>query len=224
MPTNQFITISSPNSNNKVDLEVPAEEPIQSFLPDLIKVINWPEALGGASVDYQLVNETGQKLDGAKSLSAQGVDNFEILQLEMQNGAMADITALQSEMHPDENARRGDLPLPPAWAGIPIDAPSLVSSQGFVFVLGEPPVTIGRTSREFKPNIDLTELDAKLLSSRHHAEIFKEGKDFLLRAQATTNGTFINGAELKPGEEKVLKDSDRIQFGFRGVELVFRLQ
>ncbi len=95
--------------------------------------------------------------------------------------------------------------------------------RGLVFVLGEPPVTIGRASREAKPAVDLTELDAQLLSSRRHAEILKEGGSYVLRAFATTNGTFINGAELPAGEKKTLKNGDELQFGFRGVALVFRL-
>ena len=223
MPTNQFITIRAPHSNREVDLEVPAAEPIQAYLPDLIKVINWPEVLGGGDVHYHFTDESGKQLDSTQSLAQLGVGNFEMLWLTMGAGTGAPQPMPAAESLPQEEADRRAVPPPPAWAGIPIEAPSLVSMRGLVFVLGEPPVTIGRASREAKPAVDLTELDAQLLSSRRHAEILKEGGNYVLRAFATTNGTFINGAELPAGEKKPLKDGDELQFGFRGVALVFRL-
>ncbi len=222
MSSQQFITIRALHSNSQTDLEVPADEPIQSFLPDLIKVINWPEMLEGGKAIYHFTGESGQPLDNTKSLASLGVENFEILSLTMENSAGQAETILQTDEHPDDDTDRRSLPLPPVWAQIPIDTPSLVSERGVVFVLGKPPVTIGRASREFKPDIDLNEWDEKLLSSRRHAEILLEGKSFVLHAFATTNGTFINGAELPSGEKKALKDGDKIQFGFRGMELIFR--
>ena len=223
MSTSQFITIRAPHSNRQVDLEVPADEPIQSFLPDLIKVINWPEMLEGDSVNYHFTNESGQLLDSAKSISALGVENFEMLWLNMESGGTQAELASQEGEHQEEESDRRALPLPPVWARIPIDTPSLVSERGVVFVLGEPPITIGRASRKFKPDIDLLDWDTDLLCSRRHAEISKKGKSFVLHAFATTNGTFINGNELAPEKKKALKDGDQIQFGFRGFELIFRI-
>ena len=223
MPTSQFITIRAPHSNRQVDLEVPADEPIQSFLPDLIKVINWPEMLEGSSVSYHFTNESGQPLDNAKSISNLGIENFELLWLNIESGGEQAEPSSQADEHQVEESDRRALPLPPMWARIPIDTPSLVSERGLVFVLGKPPITIGRASSKFKPDIDLLDWDANLLSSRRHAEISKKGKSFVLHAFATTNGTFINGAELPSGEKKALKDGDKIQFGFRGMELIFRI-
>ena len=219
----QYITIRAPHSNQEVDLEVPADEPISAFLPDLIKVINWPEFLGGESVAYQLSTESDHLLDARRSLTDLKVDNFEILWLSMQTeGAPPAKSASEPEPLP-EGASHHELPAPPSYAGLPIDAPSLVSSQGYVFVLGSPPLTIGRRTRATAPDIDLSELDNKLLCSRRHAQIMREKEDYLLQALQTTNGTFVNGSELPPGEKIVLKPGDAILFGFRGVELVFQL-
>lgn len=222
MPTHQYITISAPHSNRQIDLEVPAEEPIDAFLPDLIKVINWPEMQAGNDICYQLTDEGGQKLDQNKSLEGLGVSNFEVLILTMENSQGQPKPVVKVEETLQEVADQRGTPSPPFWAGIPIESPTLVSNQGMLFVLGQPPISIGRVSREFKPAIDLTELDVKLLSSRRHAEILKEGDKYVLHAFPTTNGTFINGSELPPGEKKALKNGDELQFGFRGVELVFR--
>lgn len=224
MSNHQYITIRAPHSNREVDLEVPANEAINSFLPDLIKVLNWPEMLEGADITYQFTNEDGQKVDQSKSLEELNLDNFEVLWLNMENKpASVKITSAE-ETAPQEEGDRHAAPPPLVCSGIPIESPSLVSTQDMVFVLGNSNMTIGRSSREFKPDIDLTELDARLLSSRRHAEIIKEGNDYFLKVFNTTNGTFINGVELPPGEKKILKDGDQLQFGFRGVELVFRLK
>ena len=223
MSTQQYITIRAPYSNREVDLEVPSDEAINSFLPDLVKVINWPEIIEGSNVSYQFTNENGQKLDQTCSLKELEVDNFEVLWLNIENHPGKIETVITSTKEPPQDeSDRHKIPSPPVWASIPIESPSLVSAQGLVFILGNSHISIGRTSREFKPDIDLTELDKRLLSSRKHAEIVNEGKTYFLIAFRTTNGTFINSVELQHGEKKALKDGDKIQFGFRGVELIYK--
>jgi len=66
-------------------------------------------------------------------------------------------------------------------------------------------------------------LDVDMRSSRQHAIIQKSGDAFELHALRTTNGTFINGQELPTGQACRLSNRDIIQFGFRGVKLIFRL-
>lgn len=58
--------------------------------------------------------------------------------------------------------------------------------------------------------------------SRNHAEInFTEHGPVLKNGQPT-NGTFVNGRQLQPGEEVVLKPGDKIKLGNTGPELVWR--
>jgi predicted component of type VI protein secretion system len=104
-----------------------------------------------------------------------------------------------------------------------VDAPSLISSKGYVFELGAPPVLIGRRSRGVEPDIDLTEVDPEMASSRRHARILLRGQTFVLEALPTTNGTYVNGHELKAGEVQPLQSGDRVLFGADGVELRFFL-
>jgi pSer/pThr/pTyr-binding forkhead associated (FHA) protein len=52
--------------------------------------------------------------------------------------------------------------------------------------------------------------------------VIEQTKDgFVLRPEKSTNGTFVNGVEVPAGSSRVLKEGDRIQFGFQGMELVF---
>ena len=221
MPSHHLITIQSPHSKCEKDLEVPSNEPIQAYLPDLIKVLRWPEFPPDEHTSYFLSSEHLQALEETKSLADLGIENFEVLTL-------ARKSELGSEKSKDSTSSREpetiDIPLPlPLWQRIPVEKPSLVSLHGVIYELGSPPLQIGRKSGASQPDIDLNEVDIKMRSSRRHAEVIKEGKDYLLHAFATKNGTFINGAELPPGEKRVLKNGDQILFGFRGVELVFRM-
>jgi pSer/pThr/pTyr-binding forkhead associated (FHA) protein len=69
--------------------------------------------------------------------------------------------------------------------------------------------------------VDLTELDSEFAASRRHAEIYREQGHHVLVALKTTNGTFLDGAELHPGERRTLRGGEVIQFGFQGVELMY---
>jgi predicted component of type VI protein secretion system len=104
-----------------------------------------------------------------------------------------------------------------------VEVPSLLSSQGFVFELGAPPILIGRRSRGAEPDVDLTEIDPEMASSRRHARILLRDQTYALEALPTTNGTFVNGRELKAGEVQPLQSGDRLLFGSDGVELSFFL-
>ena len=56
--------------------------------------------------------------------------------------------------------------------------------------------------------------------SRKHACIQFDGKYFYLTDLKSTNHTFLNGSELKPGEKRVLKDGDEIMVAKE--RLIFR--
>ena len=91
-----------------------------------------------------------------------------------------------------------------------------------MFLLDQLPLIIGRTGKGGTPDIDLSEWDAKMIVSRKHAVIEQAKGGLLLRSEKTTNGTFVNGVEVPAGESRILRDGDRIQFGFQGLELVFK--
>jgi hypothetical protein len=135
-----------------------------------------------------------------------------------EDGPQSGFSTLVSSPSPKD--RRGSL-APLRAPRLAIHEPSLVSSKGMVFILGKPPVIIGRQSQGIKPDIDLTDIDPEFISSRKHAEILLEDQGLVLKARKTTNGTFVNGVELRPSQKRILQNGDVIQFGFEGVELVF---
>ena len=75
------------------------------------------------------------------------------------------------------------------------------------FYLKEFPVTVGK----MKGSVGLCIEDASV--SRLHACFKEQGKDIILQDLDSTNGTYINGKRLAPGEEMVVNRSDEIQFG-----------
>ena len=75
------------------------------------------------------------------------------------------------------------------------------------FYLKELPVTVGK----MKGSVGLCIEDASV--SRLHACFKEQGKGIILQDLDSTNGTYINGKRLAPGEEMVVNRSDEIQFG-----------
>lgn len=237
----RFVTLRGEYGRDEVDLEMPGDLPAAALLPDLIKALNWPTAEGGQPLCYQLRTESGKVLADTDTLMDAGVENSDVLWITLAEvGNEADSTPPPvkdyGSLGPDEGPVRGFAPVaatnpspkdrrgtlaPPRSIQLPINEPSLISADGLIFVLGEPPIIIGRASLGHRPDIDLTEIDAEVVSSRRHAEILFEEELHILLPKPTTNGTLINGVEITVGEKHILKDGDVIQFGFEGVELTY---
>jgi len=237
----RFVTLRGERGRDEVDLEMPGDRPIRDLIPDLLKALNWPDSEAGHPLQYQLRLEAGRILEEGETLADAGVENSDVLWISLAEPDRAPETAeglgspevrLEggegpttgfvpvAATSPSPKDRRGSL-APPRSVHLDVREPSLVSSKGWIFVLGQPPVTIGRASRGSKPDIDLADLDPEMVSSRLHAQVLFEDGRFVLKAEPTTNGTFLNGAEIQPFEKYPLQQGDTIQFGFEGVELTF---
>lgn len=208
MPQRHFVTIRSKSFNDLIDLEMPGDEPLGGLLPDLLKVLNWPVSTEEEVYHYQLRSEDAV-LGMDDTLVSAGIENFQVLWIDP----------------PEEGQGESATQFRSLWQQVPVDGPSLVSAAGWVFVLGQPPQLIGRYDEGQPVDVDLTHLEGDtFVSSRRHAELLKEGNQYTLRPFKTTNGTLVNGARLEPGVAHVLKEGDRITFGFGGVELFFRTE
>ena len=223
MSSRHFVKIQSEQFNEGIEIEMPGDQPLKELLPDLLKVLNWPEKSGDQPINYCLWTTEKQRVDLSDTLVGAGIENFQTVWIAPEEqdvpGAGSQSEQVQTAMPP-----KADAPQPPLWEQIPIKEPALIHPSGVVFVLGEPPVLIGRYDEGMPVGIDLTELEKEtFISSRRHARILKDGKNYILEALKTTNGTLVNTQSLQPGEKIILKDKTRIQFGFQGVVLIFRL-
>jgi uncharacterized ubiquitin-like protein YukD len=236
----RFVTLRGEYGHDEVDLEMPGDLPIGQLLSDLIKALNWPIAEGDQPLHYLVRTESGRIITDTETLLDAGIENSDVLWITLEeDGGLEEETesyfrrtglgpevgpvsgfAPVAATNPSPKDRRGTL-APPRSVHFTIQEPSLISSQGLIFVLGNPPLIIGRSSGEHQPDIDLTEIDTEIVSSREHAELHLEEDRLVVIAKQTTNGTFVNGVELFSGEKHTLDDGDTIQFGFEGVELTF---
>jgi uncharacterized ubiquitin-like protein YukD len=236
----RFVTLRSEYGHDEVDLEMPGDLPLGQLLSDLIKALNWPITEGDQPLRYLVRTESGRIIADSETLLDAGIENSDVLWITLEeDGGPEEETesyvrrpelgpkvgpvsgfAPVAATNPSPKDRRGTL-APPRSVHFTIQEPSLISSQGLIFVLGNPPLIIGRSSGEHQPDIDLTEIDTEIVSSREHAEIHLEEDHHVLISKQTTNGTFVNGVELLPGEKHALENGDTIQFGFEGVELTF---
>jgi len=80
---------------------------------------------------------------------------------------------------------------------------SLALPDGSRVVIGEEPVSIGRL-----PECDVAVSDPNV--SRRHAEVRRQGNDFVVVDLGSTNGTKVNGAGVR---ERRLVDGDDISVG-----------
>jgi hypothetical protein len=230
----RFITLRAEHSIEEVIIEAPSDQPISNLIPEILKVLGWPDSSGDRQLTYELLSEAGDLLNPEETLDQSGIESSDVIWIRLAksgdpssdegpDGSAADGgSALQAEVVPlgstPTESPRG-APAPPIEANIEIIQPSLVSREGLLFELGDPPLMVGRAGRNYEPEIDLTDLDPEFVSSRRHARIEIDDGRFLISALRTTNGTFVNGFELSPGAKHTLESGDEVQFGFEGVKL-----
>lgn len=106
---------------------------------------------------------------------------------------------------------------------IPHGGSSLVTPDGQNVDLNRAYIMIGRrdVKHNVLPDFDLTDFDTAKISSRRHACIEFDKKNWTITDLGSANGTWVNGERLQAKTPVILKDRDEIVFGRRGVPFVF---
>jgi len=152
---------------------------------------------------------------------AQGI---EINNVSSDRSATATVEVSRQDMDAKASTHICSSPFAPAGDGTPIGQTSayliMVSGgiPGTMFRLPEPAATFGRAAECTHQVHDIT-------VSRFHA-IFTidSGGDVYVGDEASTNGTFVNGARLAARKPVLLQDGDRIQLGTTVILKLVRLE
>lgn len=220
MENRLFINVCSDRFTDEILLETQSALPLKEVLKDILLILNWPIEVDGQALEYLLTTEE-KTLDLSGSLEKAGVENFETIWISPHESGQK--TPASQENNPPEDTQPAFSAAPPYWALIPVEQPALIHPDGYMILLGKPPLLIGRKGGDKPVQVDLSEFEKdRWISSRSHAEIILEEGEYCLRALNTRNGTFIGREELKPGQVHPLKNNDVIQFGSGGVRLIFR--
>jgi hypothetical protein len=109
------------------------------------------------------------------------------------------------ELHVDDSLTQGQFLVASGFQEAPGGAAvgSIFLDDGRRIEIGEAPLAIGRM-----PECDLNLSDANV--SRKHAEIRRQGTGFVVVDLGSTNGTKVNGANVK---ERLLNNGDEITVG-----------
>ena len=222
-----FVILRAEDGRSEVDMEIPSHQPVREWLSDLIKIL-WPHVDSEHSIEFRLMTTSGRILLDHETIHDAGIKNYDVLWISLTS---TDTDAEEAKFINHQEQPRESEPTPESKFVIYDNdqnkdvfsntGSSLVSASGDVFVLGTPPIAIGRRSNKYQPDIDLTEYDGKSAVSRRHAMILRKGSRWVLLARETTNGTFLNGVLVPPDDLYTLKHGDIIQFGQDGVELTF---
>ena len=117
-----------------------------------------------------------------------------------------------------EPAQAREIPETPATVGYMIHRASGVRLE----IEGAESITVGRRDpvTGIQPSVDLTVLDRERSVSRRHAKLERRGKRlYLVEDLGTTNGTYVNGERVSPGEPVEVSSGDLLRFGL--VELAY---
>jgi serine/threonine protein kinase len=91
-------------------------------------------------------------------------------------------------------------------------------------ILDQPKVTLGRRdpSEQIFPDIDLIDLDPGRVLHRQHAEVYREGSTWFIRALHRDARLQVNDSRVKYDEPRPLAHGDQITLS-RQVELIFEI-
>ena len=75
--------------------------------------------------------------------------------------------------------------------------------------------SIGRVDpiNQISPDVDLTQTDTQLTTSRRHARILRGAEGFFIQEERATNGTFVNGQRISAERPLEIRSGDDIMFG-----------
>ena len=109
------------------------------------------------------------------------------------------------ELHVDPSLTQGQFLVASGFQEAPGGAPvgSIFLDDGRRIEIGETPLVIGRM-----PECDVALSDPNV--SRRHAEVRRQGTGFVVVDLGSTNGTRVNGAQVK---ERLLNNGDEITVG-----------
>jgi hypothetical protein len=224
MPERLFVTLGSRRRKDRILLEMPSAQPIHDWIQDLVQVVGWKELADVPRNAFFLETEEGERLPEDRTLKDAGITSSDLLFLSHEESQSADQKPVSKKdaSGGEPSAETPERAAESAKVQEILGQPHLEGPRGLIFVLHPLPVTIGRSGKGVMPDIDLSEWDPKMIISRRHAVIEKTKGGIALRPEKTTNGTFVNGVEAPAGEARILQDGDRIHFGFKGLELIYR--
>ncbi len=189
------ITLKLPEPvSRKVDLEVPENVPVRHLTAALIQALQIPTSQTGWLVEYRL-GRSGHPLPDHQTLEALKVRMGDVLEL---------IRYSLQISHAGAHPIRGSAAL--QFAG---SQPVLLDS------FGKTPLLIGRSGPRtpHAPDIDLSVLPGGETVSHRHAQLQKQGEQWVLIPLPSRNGTFVGGTPLPPHQPYVLRSGDVISFG-----------
>jgi uncharacterized ubiquitin-like protein YukD len=189
-----------------IDLELPADVPLQSLLPVLVRELQIASTdRAGQPITYQLIHHRRQRsLQGSETFRSAGVATGDILSLSGVGAQAPDRTKVVG---------RG----PEASALLRCESGAVIALDNY----GKPELSVGRyNSRTGEcPDIDLSEERAGSTVSRTHALLRKQGSGWALVPLSTKNPTRVGNTRVSPQQSRLLESGDVIALG--GVQLVF---
>ncbi|MEM8961219.1 MAG: cyclic nucleotide-binding domain-containing protein [Acidobacteriota bacterium] len=114
------------------------------------------------------------------------------------------------------------------WSGVSADLDDTMNAkpkEAKLVALGEHPhemilpakneISLGRHDpiQNVHPDIDLTQVDPQLSTSRRHALIVRRGTGFAVVEERATNGTHVNGSRISGDDPHPLNDGDELLLG-----------
>ncbi|MFV2043587.1 MAG: EsaB/YukD family protein, partial [Anaerolineales bacterium] len=75
----RFISLRAEHSLEEVTIEAPSDQPISDLIPEILKVLGWPDSSGSRILAYELLSEAGDLLNPDETLDQAGIENSDVV-------------------------------------------------------------------------------------------------------------------------------------------------
>lgn len=190
------VTIET-ESGKRADLALPLDVPTGTLAPRVMRQLAQTVRPGDVFTFVLKTGSMDQRISADATLADAGVSDRQLLLLK-------------------KEVTRKDLGLRPA-------APHLRTESGDILPLDGDNVVIGRrdVEQQILVDLDLSKYDPNNAVSRRHASIGRQGAEYYLIDLGSTNGTRLNGQDVRPRQKVPLHDGDMIELGDEAVRVTF---
>ncbi|MEE9216226.1 MAG: EsaB/YukD family protein, partial [Anaerolineales bacterium] len=119
----RFISLRAEHSLEEVTIEAPSDQPISELIPEILKVLGWPDSSGKQILAYELLSEAGDLLNPDETLDQSGIENSDVIWIRL---AEAEDLGIDENLDGTASGRVSD----PQSAGTPTASTSAEAPRG----------------------------------------------------------------------------------------------
>ncbi len=198
------VVITVRYNQQEADLELPVSVPLFVLVPIVLDSLSWQQLGSDNGKNFVArIGSSGVIIRPNETLAQSDVRDGEIVEISTVAGGGVDFDATMMDLEVPSLSSKAHIKS--------LDTEDMFLCRGKSVLVGRSP----------ECPINLSKMPRADVVSRRHANIIQRKDGYWITDENSSNGTFVDGFALDPGENVRLRDGSQIQFGKGGPVFVF---